>query len=64
MVDRDGALDRLPLPYSIALRLRDAGIDEAVIAQCLRVEPEAMAMLMSVARAKLAAAGYTTEIST
>jgi hypothetical protein len=55
---RDDALNRLPLPYSVALRLRDAGIEDAVIAECVGVEPEGLTTLMQIARAKLAAAGY------
>ncbi|HEX2285590.1 MAG TPA: hypothetical protein VHI10_12345 [Mycobacterium sp.] len=55
---RSDALDQLPLPYATALRLRDAGIDENVIAECVGVEPEAIPTLMAVAEAKLAAAGY------
>ena len=49
-------MERLPLPYSVALRLRDAGIDDAVIAECLGVEPEALRPLMQIAQAKLDAA--------
>lgn len=56
--ERDAALDRLPLPYSMALRLRDAGVDDAVIAECVGVEPEGLQALMEIARAKLVAAGY------
>lgn len=55
---RDEALDRLPLPYSMALRLRDAGVDDAVIAECVGVEPEGLQTLMEIARAKLVTAGY------
>ncbi|OAN33891.1 hypothetical protein [Mycolicibacterium iranicum] len=55
---RDDALDRLPLPYSTALRLRDAGVDDAVIAECVGVEPEGLQALMQIAVAKLAAVGY------
>ena len=55
---RSDALDRLPLPYGTALRLRDAGIDDAVIAECVGVEPEALTTMMWVAEAKLAATGY------
>ncbi len=51
-------MDRLPLPYSMALRLRDAGVDDAVIAECVGVEPEGLQALMEIARAKLVAAGY------
>lgn len=38
---RRAALDRLPLPYSEALRLRDAGVADRVIAEILGIEPEA-----------------------
>lgn len=55
---RDDALDRLPLPYSTALRLHDAGVKDAVIAECVGVEPEGLQTLMEIARAKLAATGY------
>lgn len=55
---RNDALNRLPLPYSMALRLSDAGVDDAVIAECVGVEPEGLRTLMEIARAKLFAAGY------
>ena len=54
--DFEDALDRVPLPYSVALRLRDAGIEDAVIAECVGVEPEALHALMLIAKAKLDAA--------
>jgi hypothetical protein len=57
-VRRGDALDQLPLPYATALRLRDAGIEEEVIAECVGVEPAALPTLMVVAEAKLAATGY------
>jgi hypothetical protein len=50
------ALDRLPLPYATALRLRDAGIADETIAACVGVEFEALPTFMRVAEAKLAAA--------
>ena len=50
------ALDRLPLPYSEALRLRDAGVADRVIAEILGVAPEALDTLIQVAQAKLGAA--------
>ena len=56
--DRDAALDRLPLPYSMALRMRDAGIEDRVIAACVGVEPEALQALLTIAYAKLVATGY------
>lgn len=55
-------MDRLPLPYSEALRLRDAGVADALIAEILGIEMAALATLMQVAEAKLAAAqGCTHE---
>lgn len=52
---RAGALRRLPVVYSLALRLRDAGLSEELIAECLAIEPEALGPLLTVAEAKLAA---------
>jgi len=58
MVDsrRAASLARLPLPYATALRMRDAGIDDAAIAQCIDVDLDALPTLMELAEAKLAAA--------
>jgi hypothetical protein len=53
---RAASLARLPLPYAVALRLRDAGIDDAVIAECVGVDLDALPTLMLIAEAKLAAA--------
>lgn len=55
---RDDALDQLPLPYSTALRLRDAGITSEVIAERVGVKPQAMDTFMRLAQAKLEATGY------
>ncbi|WP_277371894.1 hypothetical protein [Rhodococcus rhodochrous] len=44
------------MPYSLALRLRDARVPDVLIAQCLGIEPEALGPLLRVARAKLLAA--------
>ena len=49
-------LQRLPLPYATALRMRDAGIADEVIAECVGVDPDALSTFMRVAEAKLAAA--------
>jgi hypothetical protein len=49
------ALRHLPPVYSLALRLRDVGVPEELLAECLGVEPEAMGPLFEVAQAKLAA---------
>jgi hypothetical protein len=53
---RDESLERLPLPYATALRMRDAGIADEVIAECVGVDLDALATFMRVAQAKLAAA--------
>jgi hypothetical protein len=55
------ALRRLPLPYSLALRLRDAGISADVICQYLNVELAAMDGLYRMAEAKLLAAQNVTD---
>jgi DNA-directed RNA polymerase specialized sigma24 family protein len=53
---RDESLYRLPLPYATALRLRDAGIADDVIAERVGVDLDALRTFMRVAEAKLAAA--------
>jgi hypothetical protein len=55
---RERALRRLPLPYSLALRLRDAGVDVDVICQYVNVEQAGLASLYRMAEAKLVAAQY------
>ncbi|PND54776.1 hypothetical protein CRM90_26105 [Mycobacterium sp. ENV421] len=52
---RDVALNRLPPAYSEALRLRDAGLSDELIADRIGVEREAIATFMTLAEAKLAA---------
>ncbi|MFC9664679.1 hypothetical protein ACFVJ5_30980 [Nocardia sp. NPDC127606] len=49
------AMDRLPFPYAEALRLRAAGISDAVIAQVLAVEVDSVESVLQMAEAKLAA---------
>jgi hypothetical protein len=51
-------LQRLPLPYATALRMRDAGIADEVIAECVAVDVDALPTFMRVAEAKLAAASH------
>lgn len=51
------ALRALPLPYSLALRLRDAGVATDVICEYLDIERAALAGLYRIAEAKLAAVG-------
>jgi hypothetical protein len=52
---REQALRRLPLPHSLALRLRDAGISADVICQYVNVELAALDGLYRMAEAKLLA---------
>ena len=49
------ALRQLPLPYSLALRLRDAGVPTDAICEYVDVEPAALAGFFQLAEAKLAA---------
>jgi hypothetical protein len=58
--DREQALRRLPLPYSLALRLRDAGIAAAVISEYVDVEESSLDSIYRIAEAKLAAAQLRT----
>ncbi|MGH3516609.1 MAG: hypothetical protein ACRDQ7_04195 [Haloechinothrix sp.] len=53
-MDRAEALRRIPRVYSLALRLREAGVPDELIAECVSVEPEALGPLYLVAEAKLA----------
>jgi predicted DNA-binding protein (UPF0251 family) len=48
----------LPLPYATALRLRDAGIADEVIAERVGVDLDTLATFMRVAEAKLAAVAF------
>jgi hypothetical protein len=58
---RERALRRLPLPYSLALRLRDAGIPGDVVSQYVNVEQAALDGLYRMAEAKLVAAQNATD---
>jgi len=53
---RAESLERLPLPYATALRLRDAGIADEMIAERVGVDQVVLPTFMRVAEAKLAAA--------
>ena len=53
---REQALRKLPLPYSLALRLRDAGVEPDAVSEYVGVEEAALDGLYSIAEAKLAAA--------
>jgi hypothetical protein len=54
--DREQALRSLPLTYSLALRLRDAGAAPEVISEYLCVDESALAGVLRIAEAKLASA--------
>ena len=47
-------LEGLPEAYATALRLRDAGCNDEMIADRLDIEPEAVAPLLRIALAKVA----------
>ncbi len=54
--EREDALRELPLPYSLALRMRDAGVPAEVICQYVKVEQDALEGVYRIAEAKLYAA--------
>lgn len=54
--ERERALRRLPLPYSLALRLRDSGVAPEVICLYVDVEQSALDGVYRIAEAKLLAA--------
>ena len=53
--DREMALRKLPLPYSLALRLRDAGLASEVICEYVGVDETALQGVYRLAEAKLTA---------
>ena len=53
---REWALRKLPLPYSLALRLRDAGVAAELVCEYVGVEEAGLEGFLRVAEAKLAAA--------
>jgi hypothetical protein len=57
--ERERALRRLPLPYSLALRLRDADVGADVICEYVNIEPAALDGFYRIAEAKLLAAQKT-----
>ena len=54
------ALRRLPLPYSLALRLRDGGAAPEVVCEYLGIDEAALSSLYQLAEEKLAAATKPT----
>lgn len=59
----EAALRRLPLPYSLALRLRGAGVAPEVVCEFLGVEVTALPGLYRLAEEKLAAAAEGRAVS-
>lgn len=53
--EREHALRKLPLPYSLALRLRDAGVAREVICEYVGVEESSLDGVYRIAEAKLVA---------
>jgi hypothetical protein len=53
--EREESLRKLPLPYSLALRLRDAGVAREVICEYVGVVDAALDGLYRMAEAKLTA---------
>ncbi|MFE3291194.1 hypothetical protein [Rhodococcus sp. NPDC059234] len=53
---REAAMNRLPTPYSTALRLRAAGLPDEFIADAVGIEPEGVGLLLRVGAEKLATA--------
>lgn len=58
---QERALRKLPLPYSLALRLRDAGVAPEVTCEYLDIDMASLAGLYRIAEAKLAAAQRQTK---
>lgn len=56
--EREQALRNLPLPYSLAFRLRDAGVAPEQVCEYLGVEEDALAGVYRIAEAKLSAAPH------
>lgn len=52
-MDHSELIRQLPLALAVALRLREAGADDGLIAAALAIEPEGVAPLLDLARAKL-----------
>jgi len=55
------ALRKLPLPYSLALRLREAGVAAEIVCEYVGVEETALAGIYRLAEQKLADARHATE---
>jgi hypothetical protein len=62
--EREQALRRLPLPFALPLRLRDAGIAADVICEYINFDQAALDGLYRIAEAKLRAAQKVTHCDT
>ena len=58
LTEREQALRALPLPYSLALRLRDAGVAPEIVCEYLHIEEPSLQGLYRMAEAKLSAAQH------
>jgi hypothetical protein len=61
LTEREQALRTLPLGYSLALRLRDAGVAPEVICEYIHVDVVSLQGFYRIADAKLSAARARTE---
>lgn len=64
LTPREQALRRLPHPYSLALRLRDAGVADDQMCTYLDIDTHALPPLLELADAKLTAALRSTHPDT
>jgi hypothetical protein len=60
---RERALRKLPLPYSLALRLRDAGVAPELISEYVDVDVASLQGIYRIAEAKLLAAQQAQDAS-
>lgn len=56
LTPHESALRKLPLPYSLALRLREAGVAPEVVSEYVGVDEQALDGVYRIAEAKLSAA--------
>jgi hypothetical protein len=54
-MDRSSAVWELPVPYAVAVRLRDSGSDDRTIATALAIDVDEVTGFLEIADAKLAA---------
>jgi hypothetical protein len=57
-ITRDALLRRLPLAHAVAVRLREQGADDELIAVALDIEVEGVDPLLAIADAKLRRLGW------